>query len=1081
VKSVNNLGPPPGRNPPSGNGQAGLFLRIPIGLYRVGADGVFQDANPQLAELLGQTSARDLVDHNIREFLVQPQEFERCLYRLEREEKVFDCEIQLRRQDGTIVHARNTAIPIQDDYGRMVAIEGALEDFTAHKLYEKALLESEARYRTLVDNIDLGITLIDKDYNIIMANAAIGRMLGKPEGQLSGLHCYQEYEKRKYVCDHCPGKRAMETGQPMDVETQGVRDDGTRFWVRNRAFPYYGQDGQIAGFIEVVQDISARKAVEEQLERSEKLHRDLVETLDGIVWVADARTLDFTFVSQQAERLLGYAAEAWLEHGFWAGHLHPDDATEAMAHCRLACETLQSHVLEYRMIAADGRAVWLRDRVRVAADESGKARTLRGLMVDIGSEKRAEQELREQLHLIGQLIEAIPCPVFFKDERGIYQGCNQAFEAYIGKSKAELIGRSVYDIAPPDLADVYQAADQSLFDQHPGAQIYEAAVAYADGSRHNVMFHKATLSRPGGELGGIVGVILDITERKLAEDELRLAATVFENSNEAIMITDAQGKLLRVNHAFTEVTGYGEAEVLGRTPGLLKSGRQGPQWYEAMWQALKETGRWQGEIWNRRKNGEIYPEWLSISCIRDNRGEVTHYIGIFSDMSERKETEQMIEHLAHFDALTGLPNRNLMREQLIQAIAAATRHQRTVALMTINLDRFKNINDTLGHQIGDLLLVDTGHRLKQSVREDDSVARTGGDEFGIVLADLSHPQDAALVAEKILRELEQPTDIAGHELVITCSIGISLHPHDGIDAEDLLKNADTAVHFAKREGGGFYQFFTPQMNTAAHERLIMENSLRRALDRQEFVLHYQPQVDLESGIIVGTEALVRWLHPDMGLVPPAKFIPLAEDSGQIVALGEWVLRTACSQGRRWIDQGHEHLRVAVNLSARQFRQKNLVKLVESALVESGLPPTALELELTESLLMDDPDQAVGTLHELREMGVQFSVDDFGTGYSSLSRLKRFPIHKLKIDKSFVRDIASDANDAAIAQAVIALGHSLQLKVVAEGVETPEQLKFLRHHGCHSIQGYYFSPPVAEEVFGAMLSNGQRLQIPGYLQ
>ncbi|MDD3519372.1 MAG: EAL domain-containing protein, partial [Chromatiales bacterium] len=556
------------------------------------------------------------------------------------------------------------------------------------------------------------------------------------------------------------------------------------------------------------------------------------------------------------------------------------------------------------------------------------------------------------------------------------------------------------------------------------------------------------------------------------QTELRLYATVFTNATEGMMITDAASRIVAVNPAFTTVTGYTQEEVVGQMPSILRSGRQGDDFYREMWQTLQREGQWQGEIWNRRRNGEVYPEWLSITTVFDQSGSPTHYIGVFSDISDRKEAEARIHHLAYHDALTNLPNRVLLHDRLGQAILQSRRSGRRSAVLFLDLDRFKNINDSLGHEVGDMLLVTVARRCLDAVRETDTVTRQGGDEFVIVLPDIEHTQDAALVARKILAALESPIKAGAHELTVTGSVGIALHPEDGQTVSMLLRNADAAMYQAKANGRNGFQFYSADMNTASLGGLLLENQLRSAIERDELLLYYQPKFDARSSRIVGVEALLRWRHPELGLTGPERFIPVAEESGLILPIGEWVLRAAARQLRAWLDQGHPPVVMAVNISAHQFRQQDLPGLTRALLAEYRLPPQLLEFELTETLLMHDVGQAVDTLADLRKLGVQLSIDDFGTGYSSLAYLEQFDVHTLKIDRRFISDIRADdgrigaRSDAGgkIAVAVIALGHSLGQQVVAEGVETAYQRDFLLQHDCDQLQGFLFAPPLpASEI------------------
>lgn len=556
-------------------------------------------------------------------------------------------------------------------------------------------------------------------------------------------------------------------------------------------------------------------------------------------------------------------------------------------------------------------------------------------------------------------------------------------------------------------------------------------------------------------------------ERQAVLGKLKLAASVFENSAEGIMVTDADANIISVNRAFTDITGYPAEEAIGRNPNLLASGRHGPEFYRRMWESLAGRGTWRGEIWNRRRNGEIYPELLTISCVRDDSGTLTNYVAIFGDISERKQAEQRIRQLAQYDALTGLPNRLLFADRLQQGLVQARRGGTHLAVLFLDLDRFKQINDTLGHDVGDQLLQMVAQRLGSCIREQDTVSRQGGDEFLAVLP-ATDATGAAMVAEKMLQTLVQPYAIEGHTLRISASIGIAVFPEHGEDADTLVKHADVAMYQAKEAGRNHSLIFDPDMTTSAYERLALETALRAALEEQVFELYYQPQVSLADGRIVGCEALIRWHHAEQGMIPPGRFIPLAEETGLIGPISDWVLEEALRQCRDWRVAGMPPLRVAVNLSALQFRQRNLYEQVSGLLRRYDLPPGVLELELTETLLMQGVERTLATLHELTVLGVGIAIDDFGTGYSSLSYLKRFPIQKLKIDRSFVGDITTDSNDATMVRTIILMAHSLNLRVVAEGVESAAQADFLRVAGCEMAQGYLYGKPLPAAQFVELL-------------
>lgn len=554
---------------------------------------------------------------------------------------------------------------------------------------------------------------------------------------------------------------------------------------------------------------------------------------------------------------------------------------------------------------------------------------------------------------------------------------------------------------------------------------------------------------------------------------LGLAALVFSEVSDAIVVTDERSRIVDVNPAFCRITGYTREEVIGRNPNMMKSDRHDATFFASMWKSLNVTGRWQGEIWDRRKSGEVYPKWLSISAIRNSMGAVTNYVGIFSDIAYAKTTEEQLERATHFDAITGLPNRVLFRERVRQALIRATMNGTMLAVLFLDIDEFKRVNDAFGHHAGDELLDAVGERIALLLRETDTVARMSEDEFAIVLSGMDAATNVAIVARKVLQAFSKPFRVAEQEVYTTASLGVALYPDDAGDIENLLRDADTAMYHAKQSGRNTYRFFSTEMHARAAQHVSLECDLRRATERGEFVLHYQPRVDLETGRVCGVEALIRWQHLRLGLVPPARFIPIAEQTRLIVPIGEWVLREACRQGRAWIDDGLGRLQVAVNLSAAQFDQRNLATTIGQVLVDTGLPPELLEVELTESIAMGNPEATIDTLMELRAMGVRAAIDDFGTGYSSLSYLKRFPIDALKIDRSFVRDLVVDPDDANIARAIIGLAHNLRLRVVAEGVETEQQLRALVENGCDEVQGYLTGRPMIPEKIRSLVHRTPR--------
>ncbi|CCE22208.1 putative bifunctional diguanylate cyclase/phosphodiesterase [Methylotuvimicrobium alcaliphilum] len=564
-------------------------------------------------------------------------------------------------------------------------------------------------------------------------------------------------------------------------------------------------------------------------------------------------------------------------------------------------------------------------------------------------------------------------------------------------------------------------------------------------------------------------------ERKRTELKLRLAATVFESTLEGIMITDAKTNIISVNEAFCEITGYVSEEIIGCTPTMFESERHSKAFFRQLWDVLNKTGQWRGEIWNRRKSGEVFPAWVNISAVPNIVDDkIGHYVAVFTEITELKLSEERLNYLAHHDPLTGLPNRLLFQDRLAQGILQAQRRKSMIAVMFLDLDRFKLINDTLGHPIGDELLVAVAERLRRCARETDTIARLGGDEFAVILSSMAREEDVEHVAQKIIQALSSVFCVGGHEVFVTTSIGITFYPGLNNDRSKLLEQADVAMYHAKKHGRNNYQYYTADMNAAAYERLMLETNLRRALEREEFRLYYQPQIDVQSGAVTGVEALIRWQSPELGLVSPGEFIPLLEETGLIVPVGEWVIETACRQMKEWLDAGYPSMTMAVNLSARQFHQVDLVERIAQILQELNLPPELLELELTESMVMESVDSAVEILHKLKRMGVKVAIDDFGTGVSSLGYLKHFPVDTLKISHDFVLNLPRDSVDASIASAVINLARNMQLSSVAEGVENAEQMDFLSGQDCERLQGYLFSRPVPAEKIAELLGTWQAM-------
>ena len=664
--------------------------------------------------------------------------------------------------------------------------------------------------------------------------------------------------------------------------------------------------------------------------------------------------------------------------------------------------------------------------------------------------RHAYNALHESRAHYASLYELAPVGYLTLTREGLIAEINRTGASLIGVEQNKIINCRFSSLVAPKDGDRWHILFRDMMLSSEDAHNFELVIQRPDKSVFHAQLNCRLLMK--ADKVPIVRITLaDVTERKRTELELRIAATAFE-AQESIAITDSASVIVKVNKAFTGITGYTEEDVAGRKISILKSGLHDTVFYEAMWESIARVGTWQGEIWDRRKNGEIFPSWLSITAVKESNGEVTHYVATQVDITERKTAEEEILNLAFYDPLTQLPNRRLLLERLKHGIEMERREGKQLALLMLDLDRFKAVNDSFGHLAGDELLQQVAARITAGCAMTDMVARLGGDEFIVLLEDITHPQDAARVAEEIIADLSKPFKLLQSDDVrIGVSIGISLYPQHGDSLEILMDHADAALYQAKDQGRGCFAYFSANLTHVARERIALEARLRRAIEQQELRVFYQPQMDIVSGRIIGAEALVRWQDPIEGLIPPSRFIPIAEETNLIVEIGEWVLRETCNQGRQWLDMGFPPLTLAVNVSPHQFRRSDINALVATVLAETGFPAGQLELEITESGLMENQDNATNILNSLRAQGIHLAIDDFGTGYSSLAYLKHFPLDVLKIDKSFIDDIPHNKDDMEIAATIVAMGHTLGFKVLAEGVETLEQLEFLHKNGCDTYR------------------------------
>jgi len=805
--------------------------------------------------------------------------------------------------------------------------------------------------------------------------------------------------------------------------------------------------------------------------RSEKKWKFALEGAGEGVWDWNIQTGEVEF-SPRWKEMLGYEENEIRcgKNAFdeWERRVHPDDLVDALASVQAYIDGKTENLnFEHRMRCRNGQWKWILSRgMIVSRSADGKPRRMIGTHADITERKKAEVALQTSetnySTLFSQMLDGFAHHQIICDETGKpvdyrFMRVNPAFTRMTGLKAEAIIGRTIREIIPDIEPHWIETYGKVALTGEPVA--FEQYTAALDKHFHVAAFQPAPMQ--------FASVLSDITDRKKAEADLRIAAAAFD-CREAMIITDANTVIQRVNRAFTETTGYTAADIVGRTPSILRSSRHSDVFFRTMWESIQRTGGWQGEIWDRRKNGEEYVKWLTISAVKNAAGEVTNYIGVQHDITERKLAEEKIHRLAFFDQLTGLPNRTLLLDRLKQAMIASERSGHYVALLLIDLDNFKMLNDTLGHDMGDLLLQQVAKRLLACVRAEDTVARLGGDEFLVMLANLSlNKTESAsrveVVGDKILAELNANYCLKDVIYHCTPSVGASLFQGLSTDVEIAMKQADLAMYKAKEGGRNAFRFFDPEMELAVTKRAGLEKELRQAIAEDRFVLHCQAQVAGDK--TMGTEVLVRWQHPQRGLVSPMEFIPIAEESGLIISIGRRVLEMACEMLAGWAERPElSTLTVSVNVSAHQFRQAGFVDEVLGILDATGANPQRLKLELTESMLVSNLEEVIDKMFQLKAKGVGFVLDDFGTGYSSLSYLKRLPLDYLKIDQSFVRDVLSDPNDAAIARTIIALADSLGLGVIAEGVENVMQRDFLAQSGCLAFQGYYFGKPVPAAEF-----------------
>ena len=978
-------------------------------------------------------------------------------------------------RERTAIHASGRPIPLEISIarlphnGRGPFSTIVARDVTERKRAEDALRASEARKSAMIEAALDAIVTIDAQGRVLEFNSAAERIfgytrecaLGKPMADLIIPPSLRERHREGMA-------RYLATGEDRifgkTLEMTAMRADGSEFPIE-LTVTRLPSDGPpiFTGFIH---DISDRKRAESHLRDSEERFRVAAQMSSDLVYEWDLETGRVQYFHARIGSSKGNRLPATREE--WENLVHPDDRERVLASMRRTLDTDRPFFEEYRIVLPDGSA---RVRVgygKVLRDAKGHPLKWIGVNKDVTDRRRTESALKESEQKLRTLVMNAPIVLFAIDSDGIFTHSEGKGLEALGRKPGEVVGRSVSEVYG-DQPDILEHVRRALSGESHMATVRLGEIAFE--TRY------APYRDSNGHIMGIIGVATDVTEQHRADQSLRASEaryrTLFERNLAGVFRSTLDGRILDCNESFARIFGYSSpAEVLDQHAQRLYLRPKDRNVFLSRLSEKNSLSNYESCV----RKGDGTPIWVleNATLMEGPDGDRSMIEGTIIDITERKRAEEQVKHLAFHDALTGLPNRLLFNDRLSIALAQARRSGEKLVTLFLDLDRFKVINDSLGHAAGDELLRRVAERLQASVRAGDTVARLGGDEFIILLTRISSEENAGKVAAKFLQSLRNPFPVQERNIFITTSVGVSVYPNDGLDPETLIQNADVALYRAKEEGRDNYQLYAPAMNARALQRLSLENRLRQALPNEELILHYQPIVDVRSGRVCGAEALLRWRHPELGLVPPSEFITLAEISGLIVPIGHWVLKTACEQVREWQAMGYPHLRVSVNLSPRQFQQSKLVAQVTGSLVAGGIDAGSLDLEITESSAMQNAELTINTLLELKRLGVAISLDDFGTGYSSLNYLKRFPIDRVKLDQSFVRDMTRNSEDAAIVRAVISMAHTLKLVVVAEGVETEEQLAFLRQHRCDEIQGFLFSPPVEAAEFRKLLLRNQTL-------
>jgi len=990
-------------------------------------------------------------------------------------------------KDGAVMNVEVHA-HIMEFNGEEVIVAIA-RDITERKGAEEALQEQKEFSERLIQNSTAGIFVLDADHKVILWNKACEELTGVKAADIVGTdnHWQAFYgKKRPCLADLIIDGRYDEVSSFYDaygeskLASGGLHAEswytglgGQDRYVIIDATPIYNSKGDLVAVVETLQDITQRKRIEEALEHERNFTSNILDTVGSLVLVLDRKGRIIRF-NRACEEITGYTFEEVKDKYIFDVLIPPEESEKVKGvFSKLKAGQFPNSYENYWM-TKDGERRLIAWSNTALTDANGEVEWIIPTGIDVTERKKVEKELIDREHRYRSIINGAAEGFWMLNADLETVEVNDSLCDMLGYTREEMLGKKPFDFVDEENLQIFKKQTAKI----PGTahRHYDIVLKSKSGEDVYTRFNATTIKEENGSVVSAFAFVTNITGLKLAEGALIEAKERMEQLYRvipsAIFTVDKGGIVNSFNKKAEEITGYTAEEVIGNRCTVF-----------ALEPCTNKCGLFSGnfkapvqakECTIKRKDGEIRTILKNADLFKDANGNILGGVESFEDITERKQTEKMLNYMAYYDSLTSLPNRMLLNDRLTLALSYAHRNKEMLAVMFLDLDNFKTINDTLGHTIGDKLLQSVSRRLSGCLREGDTIARLGGDEFVLLLPQIQHEEDAAKVAKKVLESLKPPFSYEGQDLHVTTSIGISLYPHDGKDVQTLLKNADAALYRAKEEGKNNYQLYTPALNAKAFERLSLENSMRKALERGEFILYYQPQIELVSCETIGMEALIRWQHPELGLIQPTDFVPIAEETGLIVPIGEWALRNACEQGKEWQEQGYRSLRISVNLSAIQFTQQDVVDMVERALSETGFNPENLELEITESVLMHDPETTTETLLKVKEMGVKVSIDDFGTGYSSLSYLKQFPIDRLKIDRMFIHALTENSSDAAIAKAIIAMAHNLGLKVVAEGVEETTQLEILRSLKCDEVQGYLLSIPLPVEEATKLLAGGNSL-------